>query len=295
MPLNFDAKETIKNATRDLKLGRLMRMATYRDNRCFESVLKKAGLSQYIDQFRERLEPYSYNFKNNITYQNSNNLYSPETVFDFFYEEIGQNDKEHQFIFLRAIVEEIKNMDYEEKEYFNKYLVSLGYSIFEVDCDPIIQYSLQQMDIIITDDCDSITKFEEECEQMAPGSFIWFNEALSTFRNSDFSSSISNCRKVLEQVLDGVTGIKKTGIAIFKLSKAEYEAQTHGIEIHDINQAIKHWGEKRNIVCKFMRLYTLYNFECDFGSHPSNIPTYEDALLVLRETQSTIHWIYQNK
>lgn len=95
MSLKFDNKETIKQGKMESYLSKLMRLATTYDNHNYVIILKKAGLSSYIEEVRYKLTPYTYNGN----WQNENVRYAPEEVFDRFFYEIGADDKEPNIYF----------------------------------------------------------------------------------------------------------------------------------------------------------------------------------------------------
>lgn len=285
MSLKFDSKETIKESKRNLCLSKLMRLATSSDNRDFEVILKKAGLSSYINSHSMCLSPYSYNGQ----WENPNVQYYPESAFDFFFDEIG-DDKEHQYSFLKAIVEQIKKIDYSDLEEYNRCLATLGYEIdYGSSSDDCKRYTLKHAMVTIQKDAENISRFEELCESKSSGSYEHYKEAVSNFRNGDYSSAISNCRKTLEAIATSISGESKLANALFKFSNEAFSDATDTVQ--DVNQAVNYWAKKKDKVYRFMRLTTLYNIQCGFGSHNDVVPDMNDALWVLRETQSTIYWM----
>lgn len=240
MGLIYDTNEVLKNSKRDIFISGLMRLATKNNNRSGAVILKNAGLSSYVEQWGWNLSPYSYNGQ----WENSNVRYAPERVFDYFYNEIGQDDKEHQFLFLKAIVEQIKVIDYDDLEFYNRHLATLGYEIIESNSKECAGYTLKNVSITIVSDSKEITVFEEMCNKVCPGSFNYFNEAISTFRNSDYSSCVSNCRKLLEAITTKISGETNVSKAIFALSGEEFDLDDGQNYAHDCNQAINYWSKK---------------------------------------------------
>ena len=95
MSLKFDNKGTNKQGKMESYLSKLMRLATTYDNHNYVIILKKAGLSSYIEEVGYKLTPYTYNGN----WQNENVRYAPEEVFDRFFYEIGADDKEPNIYF----------------------------------------------------------------------------------------------------------------------------------------------------------------------------------------------------
>jgi hypothetical protein len=287
MGLDFDDKNTIREAKRDDYISHLMRLATEGDNRNGSVILKKAGLSGRVDKYSEELSPFSFHLK----YRNPNDLFAPEMVFDEIYSEIGQNDKERQYVFLKAIVEQIPKIDKHgyELETFNRYLALLGYLIVKTSDSETNGYTLQTIEVSALSDGSDYSRFEFLAEQVSHVSMVHYNEAVSTFRNGDYGSCVAECRKFLEAIVTAITKVDDTGKAIFVLSKEGFSDSTE--KVSDLNQAVNYWARKRDKVCRFMRIYTLYNSLCGFGSHSDIIPDMNDALWLLHETQSSVFWI----
>ena len=62
-----------------------------------------------------------------------------------------------------------------------------------------------------------------------------------------------------------------------------------------LDKHIKYWCEKKKDVSIFIRLYSLYNCLCEYGSHPKLIPDMNTTLLMLHETKTTIYYLHNIK
>lgn len=80
MSLKFDNKETIKQGKMESYLSKLMRLATTYDNHNYVIILKKAGLSSYIEEVGYKLTPYTYNGN----WQNENVMHQKKYLIDSF-------------------------------------------------------------------------------------------------------------------------------------------------------------------------------------------------------------------
>lgn len=145
MSLKFDNKETIKQGKMESYLSKLMRLATTYDNHNYVIILKKAGLSSYIEEVGYKLTPYTYNGN----WQNENVRYAPEEVFDRFFYEIGADDKEPN-IYLKAIVEQISSFNRSEIDIdlLERYLLLLGYEIIDTNDTEANGYSLIKAGVV---------------------------------------------------------------------------------------------------------------------------------------------------
>jgi len=263
-----------------------MRLATEDDNRNGSVILKKAGLSKYLDNYKEWLTPFSYN----QGYQNDYLPYAPETVYDQLFDSIG-DDRHHQYLFLKAIVEQISRLnrhDYSE-DTFNRYLALLGYKITRSTSSETNGYTLQMTEMFALPDGSDYSRFELLAEKASTGSFAFYEEAIATFREGSYGGCVADCRKFLEQIITAKTGESNVGRAIFVFCGEGFNDGT--TKVSDQNQAFNYWAIKHDKVYRFMRIYTLYNSLCGFGSHPDVTPDMNDALWLLHETQSSIYWI----
>lgn len=286
MSLRFDDNEKIKEAKRDTFLSHLLRLGTEEDNHDAAVILKKAGLSGYLDNYEPSLQPFSFNGH----WKNENTRYQPEMVFDDIYNQIG-GDRAHQYTFLKAVVEQITNLnkhDYSE-ERFNRYLALLGYEIISSNDPETNGYTLQTIGVSILADQSDYSRFELLADNAAGGSMAFYNEAISTFRNGDYGSSVADCRKFFEAIIIGITKDSNLARAIFSLMNEGFDDGTN--KVADQNQACVYWAAHRDRVYRFMRIFTLYNCLCGFGSHINVAPNMNDALWLLRETQSSVFWI----
>lgn len=290
MSLKFDNKETIKQGKMESYLSKLMRLATTNDNHNYVIILKKAGLSSYIEEVGYKLTPYTYNGN----WQNENVRYAPEEVFDRFFYEIGADDKEHQYLFLKAIVEQISSFNRSEIDIdlLERYLLLLGYEIIDTNDTEANGYSLIKAGVVDNVETLENTMFENIINTYGNAKY-YYNQANSTFINGDYNSTIDSCRELLEIVCNCKAGLSKCGNSIFKLSNICFNDDKGKVE--DINQAIKYWCEKKKDVSIFIRLYSLYNCLCEYGSHPSMKPDYNIALLMLNETKTTIYYLHNLK
>lgn len=287
MGLNFDNKETVMQGKMNIYLSKLMRLATMYDNHNYVIILRKAGLSSYIERFEYKLTPYTYNGK----WQNDNIRYAPEEVFDYLFFEIGQEDKEHQYLFLKAIIEQISSFNSYEIDInlLTRYLLLLGYKIIDTNNTEANGYSLIKAGVVDNVETLENTMFENIINTYGNAKY-YYDQANSTFINGDYNSTIGSCRELLEIVCNCKTGLPKCGDSIFKLSNISFNDDRGKVE--DINQAIKYWCEKRKDVSIFIRLYSLYNCLCEYGSHPNLIPDMNVSFLMLNETKTTIYYLH---
>lgn len=185
MSLKFDNKETIKQGKMESYLSKLMRLATTYDNHNYVIILKKAGLSSYIEEVGYKLTPYTYNGN----WQNENVRYAPEEVFDRFFYEIGPDDKEHQYLFLKAIVEQISSFNRNEIDIdlLERYLLLLGYEIIDTNDTEANGYSLIKAGVVDNVETLENTMFENIINTYGNAKY-YYDQANSTFINGDYNN-----------------------------------------------------------------------------------------------------------
>lgn len=286
MSLEFDDLDTVNRAKRNDYLSNLLELAI-NSNEDGETILRLAGLSSYIDQYKEWLLPYTYNGK----WQNDNPKYMPKSVFNYFFNEINENDKERQFMFLKVIVEKISNFGRYDINIFNRHLSVLGFKIIESNDSNTKGFTLIQIELTIEEDGKDYSEFQNLCNKICDGSYKLYEEAISDYKEGNLKSCIAVSRNFLEMIVKKLSGESDTSKAIFKLSDEAFVDQNMNIVVKNTNQAINYWCKYKRKVYKFMRLYTLYNVICAFGSHDDVNPTTNDTLWILHELQSTIYWI----
>lgn len=215
-------------------------------------------------------------------------------MFDWLFYEIGPDDKEHQYIFLKAIIEQISSFDtYDvDKDLLARYLLLLGYEVLDTNNTEANGYTLIKVGIIDNVETLGNTLFEEIIRTYDNAKY-YYDQANSTFINGDYNSTIGSCRELLEIICTNKAKLPKCGNSIFKLSNICFNDDRGKVE--DINQAIKYWCEKKKDVSIFIRLYSLYNCLCEYGSHPSIKPDSNIAYLMLSETKSTIYYLHNIK
>ena len=136
----IDTKERIARSNIYSIFGKLMnRLIDNNDDG--EVLLKKAGLSSFVDEYENRLCPYWYN----RGYQNRNDQYNPEYACMSICEKI-ESDETALLRFLNTILESIHQIDEQQYEKLTNYLNVIGYELLETveedDYCETINYSL---------------------------------------------------------------------------------------------------------------------------------------------------------
>ena len=117
----FDTKERIARSNIYSIFGKFIR-SQIDNNDDGEVLLKKAGLSAFWDDYKNKLSPYWYN----RGYQNNNDDYNPEYVCLSICEKIESNE-EGLLRFLNLILDGIHDIDDNQHNLLSNYLGVIGY------------------------------------------------------------------------------------------------------------------------------------------------------------------------
>jgi hypothetical protein len=292
MGLIFDDEERIKEAKSDDYLSHLMRLATEDDNRNGSCVLKKAGLSSYLNKYSQALMPFSYNISHNKEYQNENTSYAPEMVFDQLFSQIDSADHQHQFLFLKTLVEQISNFDRSgfELTVFNRYLAMLGYEITKCEISETNGYTLEAIDAFLPSEKGDLNAMERLSNKLDPSAFQRFQEAISNFRNGEFASAIDNSRLFLEKVINAKDSTA-CSLAEKILNISGESFVLNGKHYDNRKDIFEYWLSNKKGANRYRSLITLYSALSGLGPHGESTPTFEDALFFMETTQAAVYWI----
>lgn len=123
MNVIFDSEERIARSNIYLIFGKLLRRCTH-DNDNGKVILYEAGLSNLIDDYSFRLNPYWFN----RGYTNDNDQYNPEFVCLSICQTI-ETSEEALLRFLNTILNHTKQIDENDFSRLANYLNIIGYEI----------------------------------------------------------------------------------------------------------------------------------------------------------------------
>lgn len=125
--VKVDTKDRIARSNIYSIFGALLKKLI-KNNEQGEIILKKAGLSSLVNEYKDKLCPYRYNGK----YQNTNDQYNPEAICIKICEDL-ESDEEILLQFLNVILEDIHEISNEQYERLLNYLNIIGYELLEND------------------------------------------------------------------------------------------------------------------------------------------------------------------
>ena len=112
-----DSKDRIARSNIYSDFGRLLK-SIIKDNHDGEVILKKAGLSAFVENYENILHPYV----SNRGYENPNEQYNPEYAYIAICEEI-ENNEEDLIRFMNTILEQIYEIDERQFHKLASYLI----------------------------------------------------------------------------------------------------------------------------------------------------------------------------
>ena len=158
-----------------------------------EVILKKAGLSAFVEEYENRLCPYWYN----RGYQNKNDQYNPEYVCMAICEKI-ESDEEALLTFLNTILDCTHEIDEKQYERLSNYLNVIGYEMLKTveddDYCETINYSLIPSSGGAHQRNSDITYLRSMLLTHHSDLVILYDEAISNFGAGQYVSCIENCR-----------------------------------------------------------------------------------------------------
>ena len=285
----------------------------------FMRILRCCGLGEEYEKYKQYLQPYKYNGK----YENDNKEYNVYLGLENIFIDLYSNKKIELLMgLLKEIIEninpfilgEINSYAFEQKEIYSyednyeTYLLEL-FSLYK-----IMGFTVE----FNSNNTIKATLLNREGYKRAENIFsmeTWLNEnyeevyksyegAITSYKEGHYGTCIEACRTTI------------TGLFSFFKGKDDYAKWVRGVanlsgdindgSIQEIMKNINEDGKKtlsslfgENIEGKFKKtraIYAIYSMLSDYGTHRGEgeveIPTCEDALMMLRMTEDIIIWVF---
>jgi|BioPla2DNA2_1021312.scaffolds.fasta_scaffold14808_4 hypothetical protein len=258
----------------------LLLESAIQDNGEGERILSKSGISSMAEHYKPQLTPHSYNGQ----WKNENVRFNPVAV---FLELFPRLDSEHKFLLIQNIVEMVPHWAIKKEELKN-YLSFLGYSLVE-DYNCRSKYTIAQTTVGMIERGEDVSRLEQKIKNDFPNEYRHYNEAISTFGNGEYKSCIDNCRSLFEAITKTVGGAS-TDKAILNITK-EFVIDDTNTQLTSKDKIYKHWLDKRKGANRYRYFTTLYSVMSGLGTHGEDVPTREDAVLLLRAMEDALVWI----
>lgn len=290
MNVIFDSEERIARSNIYLIFGKLLRRCTH-DNDNGKVILYEAGLSNLIDDYSFRLNPYWFN----RGYTNDNDQYNPEFVCLSICQTI-ETSEEVLLRFLNTILNHTKQID--ENDFFRlaNYLNIIGYEINVcVKGDEYwtdYEYSLVPSSDGNVSRTSDVSYLRSMLTAHHSDLLHLYDEATTNFGNAQYISCIDNCRSLFESFfkkLDPVNNDYVKGI----LAATGETIIDNGVTLTSIKKIYTYWINNKSGANRFRLFQTMYSTMSGLGPHHENTPTREDALLLFRFVEDTLLWCFR--
>lgn len=294
MSNTIDSKDRIARSNIYSIFGKMI-YRIINNNNDGEILLKKAGLSSFLDNYGNKLCPYWYN----RGYRNDNDNYDPEYVCLSICEEIESNE-DILLGFLNLILEGIHEIDETVFARLTNYLGVIGYEmIVEIKTDysdfddfeiknyhlvPSTQGAIQRNSDISYLRSTLITHHSDIIN--------FYDEAISNFGAGQYVSCIENCRSLFEgffKKLDPVNGDYVKGI----LAATGEKIIDNGASLTSIKKIYTYWIDNKKGANRFRLFQTMYSVMSGLGTHHEDVASKEDALLLLRYVEDCLLWCFR--
>lgn len=292
----IDTKERIARSNIYSIFGKLM-CRVINNNGDGEVILKKAGLSAYVETYKDKLCPYWYN----RGYQNKNSQYNPEYDCMSICEKIESNE-ESLLRFLNAILDGVHDIDEILYEKLSNYLNVIGYEL---------HVTVEEDDDYYNDDYYKIRNYSlvpsSEGAQQRNADMVYlhsmlvkhhsnlvvlYDEAITNFGSGQYVSCIENSRSLFEgffKKLDTVNHEYATGI----LAATGETIIDNGTQLTSIKSIYTYWINNRKGANRFRLFQTMYSVMSGLGTHREDTASKEDALLLLRYVEDCLLWCFR--
>ena len=286
----IDTKERIARSNIYSIFGKLLsRLIDNNDDG--EIVLKKAGLSAFVEEYENRLCPYWYN----RVYQNRNDQYNPEYACMVICEKI-ESDEEALLRFLNAILDDIHEIEDKQYQKLSNYLSVIGYELLETiekdDYYEIKNYSLIPSSEGAQQRNADVTYLRSMLVSHHSDLVILYDESISNFGSGQYVSCIENCRSLFESFfkkLDTVNNDYVKGI----LSATGETITDNGAQLTSIKKIYTYWIDNKKGANRFRLFQTMYSVMSGLGTHHEDVACKEDALLLLRYVEDCLLWCFR--
>jgi len=271
--------------------------------------MKCCGLGTLYDENADYFEPYWYNG----TWENPRNEYSVFIGLDnVFTELLKSNDTKKLSLFIIELGKNISpaiTTKYYEEEKCKQYVDEL-----------VNLYQLLGYDLVMGDECFDVIPLIGNVEKIAdvygleqwlldkyPEVYNSYEGAIDAFVSGNFGTCIEACRTTLTGLFSKYKG-PDSFVKWFR-GTADISGEYDGTNMTDIKNHLEVLGKKElsdffeeNAAGRYKKtraIYSIYSMLSDYGTHRQEgtieIPSKEDALMMLRMTEDIMVWVFQKK
>lgn len=284
----IDSQESIILAKTYSIIGKYFRQITSEIGNG-EMILRCAGLSSLVEDYRSELTPYYMNGP----WRNENPTYNPvKAAFDICMK--IQSNKQALGNFLKEVFDRVRYIDNSDYLILRNYLEIVGYELVreqiedDYDDDSYKYYLTVSSSGVYErqeDKSSLLTGLQQKHSDLVP----YYLEAISNYGNSEYKSCIDNCRSIFEgffKKLDPTNDYSKGILA----ATGECIIDESNVEIKSIKKIFSYWINKRKGANRYRVFVSLYSAMSGLGTHGEEMPKKEDALMFLRISEDVLIW-----
>ncbi|MCI8387751.1 MAG: hypothetical protein HFE63_04730 [Clostridiales bacterium] len=285
----IDTEDRIARSNIYCIFGTLLRGCIYEDNNKGEVLLKKSGLSSFVDEYKSNLCPYVY-YKG---YKNDNEEYNPEYVCISICEKI-ESDDAAILLFFNNILELTFEIEDKLCEKLSNYLNVIGYELC-ISNDKkreFKNYKLVQDSKGARERNYDMSFLENKLKEDSDGLYAIYNEAISNFGAARFLSCIDSSRILFERFFEKMDPERKSYIKGILFATGESIIK-NGKKTTSIKDIYEYWLDNKEGANRFRLFHTMYSAMSGLGAHKEDDVSKEDALLLLRYVEDCLLWCYR--
>jgi hypothetical protein len=271
--------------------------------------LKCCGLNDLYERYSEYLEPYWYRTAYGNKYENNNDEYNVFLGLDFIFSDLYEKKQNEAVILLLKELTKAFNVRYIQEELEDDF-EELGNLYELLGLDVRIEFDKVKVTTLMQSDrarVGEIFSVESWLLTNHPEVYDSYDAAISAYISGHAGACIESCRTTLVSIFSkfkGTESFAKWLRGIFNIS-----GDSNDSNIQELDRAIKTSLNKEDLaeffnenkdgkLTKTKAIYMIYSMMSDYGTHRNEAtrekPTIDDALFMLRLTDSILFWVYSN-
>ncbi len=276
-------------------------------NGVMKARLKCSGLNDLYEMNASFLEPYSYRIAYGNKYENPNEEYSVFLGLDNIFTRLYSENENERILLLLKEMTAAFNISY-IGEFLSDEFELLG-SLYELlGLDLRIEYDKVKVTSMMQSNASRISELfsvENWLLEEHPEVYDSYDSAINSYTAGNAGACIESCRTALVSIFSkfkGTEDFAKWLRGIFNVS-----GEQENSSVQELDKAIKSSLRKEELadffnenregkLTKTKTIYMIYSMMSDYGTHRNEstreTPSIQDALFMLRLTDSILFWIY---
>lgn len=254
-----------------------------------EIILRCAGLSSLVDEYRMELIPYYMNG----TWKNENPGFNPVNACFSICTKI-ENNKQALGNYLKEIFDRVKNIEESDYIVLKNYFEIIGYELTKEHIEDDYHYNYFKYHLTLLssgvferqeDKSSLLTAIEQKHSDILP----YYLEAILNYGNSEYKSCVDNSRSVFEGFFKKLDSNNDYAKGILSAT-GENIIDKSNTKLTSIKKIFIYWLDNKKGANRYRLFVSMYSAMSGLGTHGEEIPTKEDALMFLRMTEDILIW-----